>query len=303
MPSVETRPYLSCAADVVVGDGWIHDRGGLPEALPPQLTEWDPGQDIVLRRTLNVDAPRVRQMCGLGTGATILLSVSWRSAGSGQRGCAWRRALPTEGAAACGIELRLLGAELGGSVDIVTRLLLDSPGVNASPLAPTRKGSVLWEERTTLLLEGIGSRFPMEVVDFVSMSFPPSAAWRLYWQRGNLNAQAMGCFRLLINKRHKKMAAAATRAVPDAEARAIWSAVNTGVAREIITTALHEDAFVDEEATFDPGSVGEAARSLLARAFPGETAQAVRERFQSSPDLFDCQLQAAFHLFEPEAEA
>ena len=85
MPSVETRPYLSCAADVVVGDGWIHDRGGLPEALPPQLTEWDPGQDIVLRRTLNVDAPRVRQMCGLGTGATILLSVSWRSAGSGQR--------------------------------------------------------------------------------------------------------------------------------------------------------------------------------------------------------------------------
>ncbi len=301
MPSIESRPYLSCPPDIAVGEGWIHDRAGLPEALPAQLVDWDPGQDLVLRRTLNVDVARAERSCGLGPGGEIAVCVSWRSPGSGQRGCAFRRTLPPGGTAACGIEARIPGSELGGSVSIITRVVLAARGTGGDSLAAGRSGAILWEETVPLLLEGIGSRFPIEVVDFGSMSFPPTAAWRLYWQRGNLNAQAMGCFRLLINKRHRRMAAAASRSVPDAEARAIWSAVNVGVAREIIAAALNDEAFTSSDEAFDEGSVGEVAATLLDRAFPGETRQAVRERMQGNPDLFECQLQAAFNLFDPGA--
>lgn len=301
MPSVESRPYLACPPDIASGEGWIHDRAGLPEALPQQLVDWDPSQDVLLRRTLNVDVARAEAACGLGVGSEIAVCVSWRSPGSGQRGNAFRRLLTPGGAATCGIEARIPGSELGGSVNVITRIVLANPGVDADSLAAVRPGSILWEETVNLVLEGIGSRFPIEVVDFASMSFPPTAAWRLYWQRGNLNAQAMGCFRLLINKRHRRMAVAASRAVPDAESKAIWSAVNVGVAREIISAALNDEAFIAADSAFEEGSVGDVAINLLQRAFPGETQQAVRERMQNTPDLFECQLQAAFNLFDPEA--
>jgi hypothetical protein len=301
MPSVESRPYLICPPDIISGESWIHDRSGLPEALPPQLVDWDPGQDVVLRRTINIDVARAEAACGLGAGSEIAACVSWRSPGSGQRGNAFRRVLPLGGATICSIEARIPGSELGGSVNVITRIVLANAGVNTAGLAAFRIGSILWEDTVSLVLEGIGSRFPIEVVDFASMSFPPNAAWRLYWQPGNLSAQAMGCFRLLINKRHRRMAIAASRAVPDAESKAIWSAVNVGVAREIISGALSEDAFIAPDSAFDEGSVGEVALALLQRAFPGETQQAVRERMQGTPALFECQLQEAFNLFDPKS--
>ncbi|MDB6167938.1 MAG: hypothetical protein JWM88_802, partial [Verrucomicrobia bacterium] len=144
-----------------------------------------------------------------------------------------------------------------------------------------------------------GSRFPMEVVDFVPMGFPPRAAWRMFWQRDRLHAQAMGCLCLLINRRHARVVTAATRTAPDPESRAIWSSILTGVARELITGALADEAFLENPNQFEPGSVGDVARTLLERAFAKESPKAIAERIQTKPDLFECQLQAAFNLFDP----
>jgi hypothetical protein len=300
MPSVETRPYLSCAQDTVTFDPWIREQGGLPEVLPTHLVDWDPMQDVVIKRTFTVHIDRLKSDCHLGSDAKIALAISWRSLGSGQRGIAHRQLLDGTGdETSHSIEAKLPGRELAGAVRIISRILLDQPGSADGLLAAKRPGAILWEEQVQLVLEGIGSRFPMEVVDFSTIGLPPSSAWRLHWNRGSLNAQAMGCLCLLLNKQHRRVAVAASRTTPDAEARAIWSAINLGVAREIITGVLTDDSFISGSSRFDDGSVGNVALALINRAFPGEAPQAVLERLKNSPDRFECELQAAFQLFDP----
>lgn len=300
MPSVETRPYLSCPPEAVKPEPWMHERGGLPELLPEHLVDWDPAQNLTIRRTIVVHMDGLKSACGLGEDAEVALVVSWRSPGSGQRGIAQRRVLERKGAElACSLEAMLPGPELAGTVRIITRVVLVRPGRSDGPLAARRPGSILWEDQVALQLEGIGSRFPMEIVDFGAIGLPLAAAWRLQWTRGNLNAQAMGCLVLLLNKRHKRITLAASRNTPDPEAKAIWSAINLGVAREIILGALDDDSFHIPGQKFDDESVGSVALALIERAFPGESVRAVQERQRNSPDKFECDLQAAFHLFDP----
>jgi len=303
MPSVDTRPFLSCSQDIVRFEPWIQERSGLPEILPPQLVDWDPVQNLGLKRTLRVDLPRLRSECGLGRDAEVCLVASWRSPGSGQRGVAYQRTLDASDVEiACSIEATIPGPELAGSVRLITRIVLQRNGAADDPLAARRPGSVLWEEQVQLLLEGIGSRFPMEVVAFTSIGLPGRAAWHLHWNRDDLNAQAMGCLCLLLNKSHRRITIAASRTAPDAEAKAIWSAINLGVAREIISGALAEPTFVEPGATFDDNSVGDVALTLIARGFPGATPAAVLDRQRTAPDRFECELQAAFNLFDPAPE-
>lgn len=300
MPSVETRPYLTCANDAVRPEGWTHERGGLPAGLPQQLVDWDPAQSITAKRNLTVQIDRLKRECGLGPDAEIALVASWRSPGSGQRGLSVKKVLGRAGAeVACSIEAILPGAELAGSVRLITRIVLHRAGTEDGPLVAKRSGAILWEEQVTLVLEGIGSRFPMEVIDFPSIGLPTNAAWRLHWTKGNFNAQAMGCLRLLLNRKHKRITLAATRIAPDLEAKAIWSTIHLGVAREIITGVLADETFMMADQKFDDGSVGSVALELIQRAFPGASLQSVKERLQGSPDRFECDLQAAFNLFDP----
>lgn len=302
MPAIDTRPFLSPPIDVVVADSWTTEQSGFPEPLPNQLRDWDPRQDITLKRLLHVDVARVFNESGLSDDAEIALTVSWRSPGSGQRGCALRRKINHSGGiVAIGLDPCFPGYELAGSLRIFTRIVISRDGSKSEPLAGTRVGSILWEDEQSVLLEGLGSRFPMEVVDFVQMGFPPRSSWRLFWQRDRLHAQAMGSLCLLINGRHPRVVAAATKVAPDPESRAIWSAIYLGVARDLILGALADEAFAENPAQFEPGTVGDVARTLLERAFPKEAPKAIAERVQSKPDLFECEIQAAFNLFDPEA--
>ena len=82
MPSIDTRPFLNPSSEVATAEPWMLDVSGLPELLPQELKEWDPGQDIVLKRLLNVDVTRLCKGAGLSADAEVSLSVSWRSPGS-----------------------------------------------------------------------------------------------------------------------------------------------------------------------------------------------------------------------------
>lgn len=304
MPSIDAPPFLVPPPDAVVCEPWTIEIGGLPEALPARLRDWDPKQDISVKRNLQVQTGRIFEACELSHTAKVALVVSWRSPGSGQRGSSFRRNLEKHfEPQLLLIDTKLPGAELAGSVRISTRLILAEELPQSGQLSPHRAGSILWEDEVTVMVEGLGSRFPMEVVDFRDIGFPLKAAWRLYWHRGTLHADAMGCMFLLLNKRHRRIVGAATRPVPDPETRAIWSAINVGVAREILCSALEDEEFIADPLQFKEGSVGHVARNLGERAFPGESPQAILERLRESPDLFGCSLQAAFGLFDPDLDS
>lgn len=303
MPSVESPSFLTPPTDTVMVEPWIIERGGLPEPLPAQLRDWDPNQDIALKRTIQVLSDQAYGTCHLPAGSELAVVVSWRSPGSGQRGNAFVRVIDrSREPQVLIIDARIPGADIAGTVRIATRLILARDIKPVNPLSPHRAGSILWEDETPLVVEGMGSRFPMEVVDFKDIGYPLRAAWRLYWHRGDLNAQAMGCMCLLLNRRHRRVVAAVTKVVPDPETRAIWSAINAGVAREILCGALADDEFLNHPEQYKEGSAGHVARTLAERAFPGESPKAILERLNANPDLFECSLQAAFSLFDPDRE-
>jgi hypothetical protein len=276
----------------------VHDKTGVPEPLPERLIDWDPMQNLSIKRTVVVETQRFMKECGLGRDGEVSLVVSWRSPGSGQRGAAFRQDI--EGTAdeyVCNLDVHIPGVDLAGSVLIMTRVLLKKGGVKDDPLAASRPGSILWEDSVSLQLEGLGSRFPMEVVDFGLIGLPKNASWRLQWPRDNLQAQAMGCMCLLLNKAHKRVLSAVVKNPPDPEARAIWSAINVGVAREIIVGALGDEAFMAKDIEFKDGSVGQIAIDLIERAFPSRGKQAALECLKATPDHFECEIQAGFQLF------
>src|SRR5699024_10385738 len=91
------------------------------------------------------------------------------------------------------LQFEINGPMIGGLLTVETMLILIDPGYTASPLAPKSTGSILWQQPHTTSLEGIGTRFPVEVIDFSSTNWLPSdASWHLSWERNDLHSTALG---------------------------------------------------------------------------------------------------------------
>ena len=57
---------------------------------------------------------------------------------------------------------------LGGTLLLLSQLTLAEPSASESPLAPRSPGSILWEDRVSVTLEGSAARFPVEMIESTS---------------------------------------------------------------------------------------------------------------------------------------
>lgn len=298
MPKIDAFPYLTFEAACVQPEEWHLGESGRDQAMPPVLKNWDPLTDLSFGREVTFDFPKIFSQCGLTAGAEILVTGSWRSQGTGLKEC------PSELPFSCGasrktvnLAFKVTGSKLAHSVDLLMRVLLKKRGRNDSPLAPSRVGSILWQDEHSMRVEGLGSRFPMEFVDFSEHGYPPNAGWRIHWNKGNLHAQVMGCVCLLINRQHERLRGIVTGTVNDPQSPAVLEAMHFFIARELIVGGLDNDEFVEETQDFPKGSIGEAIRLLIRRVFRGEEPNSVREIYRNTPDYFDCALQHELKLF------
>src|SRR5690606_29822465 len=101
----------------------------------------------------------------------------WLSSSSGLRGLGAN--VPVE-RAGTRVEVTVPGAEVSGSLVLLTRLILgsDVEGPRA-PYTAGRAGEVLFEDAAECRLQGVGSLFPISVVDFAAMRLPAAARWHL----------------------------------------------------------------------------------------------------------------------------
>ncbi|MGW5850573.1 hypothetical protein ACWFQ8_21930 [Streptomyces sp. NPDC055254] len=290
-------PYRMPSVDVVVVDDWrlvTEDREvPLPEALP----HWDYRTDLHLRRTVTVDLDRARSQCGLPAGTALMVSVVWTATGSHLSGPARHVRLTEGGVVPVAFDVHLRGADLGGLLLLDTVLVLADRSAGGRPSAPRRAGSVLWDERTTVRLQGDAPQFPMAVIDFARTSFPDSAAWHLQIS-GGLESATMGSLLLLVNERNTVTTTAFRNAAsPRPVDRVVLSAVYADAARVMIEHALGTEDFT-EDSDFPDGSLGATLLSLFDRLFPGQTVIDMRLRQRQSPALFASDLQAAVRIFE-----
>lgn len=287
-------PYLRPATSTVTASPWtmVHTDGEIP--LPDKLEDWDYNLDLNLRQVVQVDLDAIRTQCRLPQEAPLDLCVVWRSSGSGLFGRATSVRLDRSGEHA--LDAVIAGSAAGGIVDVDTVVVLARAHDGGDPLAPHRAGSVLWQQRSTVQLQGNASQFPISVVDFSRTSLPDNAGWHLEIN-GSLDSAAMGSLLLLINEQHKPVAEAFGNAgKPRPADRLVLSAVYADVARAMIEHALAVDDF-DDETEYEQETLGTMLRDIFRKIFGETTVKDVRLRAKDSPAIVATTVQAAVSIF------
>lgn len=289
-------PYLRPDPSTVEVEPWTLNIGGDTVPLPESIDDWDYNLDLRLERDLRIDAERIRYQCRLPSDVPLAICVVWRSTGSGLFGRAAFEVLKSNDLVDHTLDITIAGSDVGGTLDVDTMVVLPSTHDNADTLAPRRAGSVLWQHRTTVRLQGDASQFPIAVVDFESSSLPDGAGWHLEIS-GSMEAAAMGSLLLLINERHKTVADAFGNAGKPRNAdQLVLSAVYADVARTMVEYALAHEEFVDE-ADFDEESLGEMLLDVFRQIFGGRTIKDIRLRIRENPSLIATEVQAATEIF------
>jgi hypothetical protein len=195
------------------------------------------------------------------------------------------------------LRLDIDGTNLARSLELAVCLVLLQPDGNVQRFAPKLPGSILAKHTQTVLLEGEGARFPVEVIDFAPTYYPSDAGWVLYWDAENLHQTVLGDTRLYINARHKRV----RRAVSEnrTEDYGIREAVRLDVARTLIIGALNNDDFVENPNAFAYGSVGAVVRNMLGLYFPDIPLTQLRDN-SKHPQSFEPKLQERLRAFWDE---
>lgn len=299
---VVAPPFLRAPLDSVTTDAWQTVTGGIPGPLAAVLPHWDSNSGLSLLRNLSVDVARIRKQCALAAQDDLRAVVVWRSSGTALRGVGSFIDITS------GVDKEevLLKAEvpghlLGGDVQLHTQIVLARPEGARKPLAARVPGSVLWDDRMVVSLEGSGSRFPMEVVDFSAVYWAPyRAGWYLSWNKDEMAVPFLRNVRLYLNSSHVGVVSAVQSAKATPEQRAIRSTIYYDVGRQLVRGALQNEEFVERPEEYGEGSTGHTLLRLLRAFFGAETPKGLRGTMLSRPEYFDSLLQGSFGLFATE---
>jgi hypothetical protein len=288
-------PYLQPPPDVITAGSWSRTVVDGADELPSEMPEWDYDTVLELRRPVRIDGLRARRASGLGEDAELDLAVVWTATSSALRGRAWRVSVPEQDGYEVDIAFRLPGAELGGRLDLRTSLTLRSSGGKASVAAPSRPGSVLWRDRSSVILQGDAVLFPLAVHDFHDLAYPTGAAWHLELGH-DLDAAALGSILLLANSRREAVTQALAAAGNPSDAdRRVLSTIRSEVLRALVERAIVDEEF-DPDVDYPVGSVGALLAAVLRATFPETDLQSLRRQRAHEPILFTTRIQAATDL-------
>jgi hypothetical protein len=288
-------PYL-LPPEHAIGDGpWVDADG---QTLGDRLEHWDPFTEVDLFRSLELDLDTIRAGCRLNVDAAFALSTSWHSNRTRLSGAGPTVELGLlQGLVRAPLTLRIPGAAAGGRVALRTCLVLRDPGSGALIISPRREGAILWQDSTSIALEGGAARFPVTPIDFTeSDRLPDRALWRLEWDPDALDAPVLGDLRLLVNSGNEVLRDALRSGSADGRSAVIRSFVMFDVARTLVQGALGNERFVEDPESFEEGSVGRMLFELLGLCWPSVPVKTLSSRGRTDAPRLEAELQAHFEL-------
>lgn len=296
MPPVRKLPYYTPKPERFPLVQWRWSASGNDEILPFIYADWDPAVDIQAAVDVRMDVKGIFEDCRLPDEAVLALGSSWVSSGTRLSG---RGTSVTIDAFNPLIEqtlhVSIPGILLGKTVRFYVHLFLHRPPYGCQdPFIPTAVGSRLAVFVHEMAIEGIGPRFPVEVIDFASTRYPPEAGWALFWDSANLSQSVEGDIRLYINSQHAAVVRAVTGSLP--HDFGIREALRFDVAQQLIFGALANDDFVGSPESFEMGTIGNAVFNML-RLYFHEYQISDLYSMSRRPELFIPRLQARLRLF------
>ncbi len=262
-------PYLFPPDSAVDASPWRLLHGDDSAELSGSVDGWAPGNDIRLRRTIDVDEAAVRMSSRTGTESELLLTVSWYSLTSKAGGVLLR--CPCTGASHA-IDVTLSGDRIGGIVVLKTTLTV-KPSGDIVPGAANRTGSTLWADEHQLNLDAEGDELPVYVHNFSdSPHFDPSASWHVEYIRSGLEMSFNSSILVHVNLQDEKLAKACSAVKPNREQTLLIDVFRQSITQELLLLALAEVATATDAEQLLPsdkweeGSVGFAFAYLLEEA-------------------------------------
>ncbi len=288
-------PYLTPSEDLVSCQPWLLIEPS-EKVLPNLFPEWDSATDVRLKRCLKFDLNGIWHSCNLLPSDTLILVAEWTSDGTSLRGISDKKYLSLSQVNDFEIEVQIPGSELSQSLVLKTRLIFfPSNQGQRKKLSPHLPGSILWEDLYKVTLEGEGSRFPMETINFERLNgVPLNANWHLSWMPYEPELQLSANVRLYLNSNSEDVIKALTESKPTEKHLAIRKIIFWDVGRRLVKGMLDNKDFNGRDNFYPLGSLGFAVTTMLEIYFPNESIDGLRALLKSNPDLFETVLQSSF---------
>ncbi|WP_043451654.1 hypothetical protein [Jongsikchunia kroppenstedtii] len=253
-------PYLVPDSDAIEMQPWTLDMRGESTPLGAVVDNWVSGTDLNVSRGVTMNLDSVRQRCGLPEQSELGLVVTWMSDSSKIR----RRVLTKQVLEPRNeVSVTLPGNEIGGTIRLSTSLILLADIDRPAPGTPHRRGSILYTDVISVVLEGEGSMFPMAVVDFDARPYDSRASWHVETST-DLDADFSSTFQVLVNEKDKPLIKAIESEKPNREQQALLDELSSGVMQVVLELAYAMKSLGDlAGGDFETGTVGDVLFSLI----------------------------------------
>lgn len=272
-----------------IASGKVQVTAGGYRAVDGRMPDWHYLFDVSVEWPLSVDLQGIQEDCQLPTDAEIGVLLSWKSDRTNLRS-----SIPTlllvEGENL--LRANIAGSTLGGTITIEAAVVLRSPGISTSPLAPSRPGLLLWSASQQVVLEGSGGRFPTINTDFAAEGIAGGVMgmWFLEIFDNDLQANCTNALALYVNSSNPSIQDVLAGGTA-ARTSQLIAFMMYDVYRQLMGVAIRNTEF-DDRARYERGSLGDMLVTLLRIFFPGKGIFQLRRDYDLSPADVDAELLA-----------
>lgn len=171
--------------------------------------------------------------------------------------------------------------ELCEELILVSLLVLKENTHGTSTCSPSARGMICWSDETRIVLEGSGSRFPMQELQFSKHHrLPGTATWHLEWRPALLHYSFNSAVTLMLNSEQKDF----FERIQGGDEVVIQQMMSS-ITGEICSHLLEDEDFASEDIDYPDGSLGYVVRSWLFQSMPGKSLSDIRATYRQSPAL------------------
>lgn len=282
-------PFLTAPDSAVSHGEWLLQsaEGDIP--LPNEVPHWDYQTTLELAAPVSVDRRGVTDACHLDRESGLAVLVMAKSSHTNAEVLAARLDLPMADTFDLAVELQLDGTELGGRLTLSTLLVVTEPKP-LDRLAPQHPGSIVWRTSHWTDLEGVGTQFPTDTIDFSAAGLDPDAGWQFRIDLSDPDARFMSAARLTLNSGHPSIVRLLGGA-KDAGTEQLLRTLNWDITRQMVFAALDSEDVAGLDIDLDATSVAGVLRNLLGRIWPTVSTATLRQWRRTDPSRIETHLQ------------
>lgn len=257
--------------------------------LPETMIDWNYYSEIEIGCVVTADLAEILSEVGLVSGQEIAVVITAKSTATPSVHQSLPKSLVDGNQY---VSLSLLGEDLGGSLTV--ELVLALAKVNrspASPLSPTKVGSVLASESRRILLEGAAPRLPIMPVSFTAMGIPNGqyGFWWLKLLSRDLYSSAASSVWLWMNSENPRVSKMLANADSPRGSEDIGF-LRFDFLRQLLIFALGHEEF-DVQHDYPDGSLGALLSGIV--LVVGDSMQEVRSLYDDDPGYIEVLLQSS----------